>query len=82
MFKEDTCRITNKNALHNIALLNNLAVVMFNLHHHLFGTILRKSKMEFYVKPIECINRILKIMSSEELVNELVTELKKSKKKR
>lgn len=82
MFKEDTCRITNKNALHNIALLNNLALVMFNLHHHLFGTILRRSKMEFYVKPIECINRILMVMSSQELVDELVTGLKKSKKKR
>lgn len=82
MFKEDTCRITNRNALHNIALLNNLGLLMFNLYHHLFGIILRKSKMAFYVKPIECINQILGVMNSEEIIDKLVKELKNSKKSR
>lgn len=79
IFNEDVCRSTDKNALHNIAILNNLALQLFNMYQMISGKIFRKSKVYFQVNPIECLNTILGVMGSEDIVNRLVKELKKHK---
>lgn len=79
IFNEDVCRSTDKNALHNIAILNNLALQLFNMYQMISGKIFRKAKIYFQYNPIECLNTILGVMSSEDIVNRLVKELKKHK---
>lgn len=79
IFNEDVCRSTDKNALHNIAILNNLALQLFNMYQMISGKIFRKAKVYFQFNPIECLNTILGVMSSEEIVDRLVKELKKHK---
>lgn len=80
IFHEDVCRSTDKNALHNIAILNNLALQLFNMYQMISGKIFRKAKIYFQFNPVECLNTILGVMSSEDIVNRLVKELKKHKK--
>lgn len=82
IFNEDVCRSTNKNALHNIAILNNLALQLFNIYQMISGKIFRKAKIYFQFNSVECLNTILGVMSSEEIVASLVKELKKEKKSR
>lgn len=82
IFNEDVCRSTDKNALHNIAILNNLALQLFNMYQMISGKIFRKAKVYFQYNPVECLNTILGVMSSEEIVGKLVKELKKRKRSR
>ncbi len=79
---EDAIRSTDKTALHNIATLNNLAVQLFYLYQAITGMEFRKAKIFFQTNPIDCLNLILGTMSSEEIVNKLIAELEKKKKKK
>lgn len=79
---EDAIRSTDKNALHNIANLNNLAVQLFHLYQAISGKEFRKAKIYFQTNPLECITTILSVMSSEEIVNSLIKELDKQKRSR
>jgi hypothetical protein len=79
---EDAIRSTDKNALQNIATLNNLAVQLFSLYQAITGMEFRKAKIFFQTNPIDCLNLILGTMSSEEIISKLITELEKKKKKK
>ena len=79
---EDAIRSTDKNALQNIATLNNLAVQLFYLYQAVTGMEFRKAKIFFQTNPIDCLNLILGTMSSEEIINKLIKELDKKKKKK
>ena len=79
---EDAIRSTDKTALQNIANLNNLAVQLFYLYQSITGMEFRKAKIFFQTNPIDCLNLILGTMSSEEIINRLIDNLNKKKKKR
>lgn len=79
---EDAARSTDKQALHNIATLNNLGEQLFSLYQSISGLPHREAKVYFQENAIECLNTILSVMSSEEIVNSLVKDLKKGRRKR
>ena len=79
---EDVLRSTDKNALQNLANLNNLAVQLFHMYKAISGKEFRKAKIYFQTNPIECLTTILGVMSSEEIINEVVKNLKKQKRAR
>lgn len=80
---EDVWRSTNRQALRNIALLNNLITQMFNIYRSLNGNKeLAISKLEFELEPINCIEFVLATLSSEEVIDKLATALEKTAKKR
>ena len=79
---EDVLRSTDKNALQNLANLNNLAVQLFHLYKAISGKEFRKAKIYFQTNPIECLTTILGVMSSEEIVDAIVKDLKKQKRAR
>lgn len=79
---EDAIRSTDKRVLKNLAIMNNLAVQLFYLYQMITGIEFRKAKLIFQLEPIRCLNVILGVMSSQEIVDSLVKELKKSKKTR
>ena len=79
---EDVLRSTDKNALQNLANLNNLAVQLFHLYKAISGKEFRKAKIYFQTNPIECLTTILGVMSSEEIVDAIVKDLEKQKRAR
>ena len=79
---EDLVRSTDKNALQNIAVLDNLVIQLFRIYQAITGKEYRKARRYFQFNPIECLNTILAIMSSEEIVNSLVLDLKRRKRAR
>lgn len=79
---EDAVRSTDRNALTNIALLNNLAVQLFHMYASISGKEFRKAKVYFQVNPIECLNLILGVMSSEDIIDSLIRDLTKKKRNR
>lgn len=80
IFNEDIWRSTDKNALHNITILNNLALQLLNIYQMISGKPSPKAKTYFKFNSIESLNIILGVMTSEEIVDKLVKELKKRKK--
>lgn len=79
---EDGWRSQDKNTLHNIAILNNLAMQLFRMYAAFSNKEFRKAKVYFQFNPIESMNYLLAIMSSEEIVSNLIESLQKSKKSR
>lgn len=79
---EDVCRSTDKNVLQNIAIINNLITQIFYIYKSLSSREADQIRMGFKLEPIECIKYVLGFMSSEQIVNQLVLELKKSKRVR
>lgn len=78
---EDAIRSTDKMALQNIANLNNLAVQLFYLYQAITGMEFRKAKIFFQTNPVDCLNLILGTMSSEEIIDQLISALNRKKKK-
>lgn len=81
-FGEDSIRSTDKNALHNIAILNNLGLQLMRIYQALSLKPFIKAKRGMQADSIECMNYILGIMSSQEIISKLIDELHKQKKKR
>ena len=81
-FYEDGIRSTDKRALQSIAILNNLAVQLIRIYESISGYEFRRAKIYFQENPIECMNLILGVMSSEEIIDKLVRDLEKKKKTR
>ena len=81
-FYEDAIRSTDKRALQSIAILNNLAVQLIRIYQSISGNEFRRAKIYFQVNPIECLNLILGVMSSEKIIDKLVRDLEDKKKKR
>lgn len=81
-FGEDTVRSTDKNALQNIAILNNLGLQLMRMYQALSGKPFIKAKRGMQAESVDCMNYILGIMGSEEIVSSLIEELHKQKKTR
>lgn len=79
---EDAVRSTDRQALRNIAMLNNLGEQLISMYQTISVLPHREAKVYFQENTIECLNSILSVMSSEEIVNLLVKDLKKRKRKR
>jgi predicted transposase YbfD/YdcC len=80
--REDDWRSQDKNTLHNIAIINNLVLQLFRMYATLSNKEFRKAKVYFQFNPIEALNYILAVMSSEEIVSDLIDSLQKYKKNR
>ena len=79
---EDAIRSTDKKALQKIAILNNLAVQLIKLYQALSTEEPHRAKIYFQVNTVECLNYMLGIMSSEEIIDALVKNIKKQKRNR
>ena len=79
---EDAVRSTDKQALRNIAMMNNLGEQLYTLFQTISGLPHREAKVYFQENTIECLNIILSVMSSEQIVDSLVKDLKKRRRKR
>lgn len=78
IFHEDLIRVTDKNALQNLAVLNNLGLQLIQMYKAISGKEFRKAKVYFRHHPIECINLILTVTSSEDIISQLKQSIKKS----
>ena len=74
---EDGWRTTSKNALKNIATLNNLALLIIHMYATISGKIFRKAKVYVQNNVIDTLNFILGTMSSEEITKRIIKELDK-----
>ncbi len=74
---EDGWRTTSKNALKNIATLNNLALLIIHMYATISGKIFRKAKVYVQNNAIDTLNFILGTMSSEEITERIIKELDK-----
>lgn len=79
---EDAVRSTDKRALNNIAVMNNLAQQLIKIYQSISPLEPRKAKLHFRRHTVECLNTILSVMSSEEIIEKLVKDLEKRKRKR
>lgn len=78
---EDLFHGTDKKANQNIALLNNIAIQLIYIYKAISDKELRRCKDEFRVYPLDTINCILSFMASSELIDKIVSELKKDKRR-
>ena len=78
---EDMFHGTDKVANKNVAILNNIAVQLVYLYMAITGECLRISKAQFRKYPLDTINYILAFMGSVEIIDKIVKELKKDKRK-
>lgn len=74
---EDNLRITNVNAVQNMAIINNFAIQMIRVYQSIANTDLYEAKLRFRLYPIECLNSFLEIMSCEEIVTQVKKTLRK-----
>ena len=74
---EDGWKTTSKNALKNIATLNNLALLIIHMYAAISGKIFRKAKVYVQNNPHDSINFILGTMSSQEITDKIIRELDK-----
>jgi len=77
IFNEDKVRYTDPQAVTNIAILGNLALAFMRVYQSVTNTSLAYCKKMATYKPMEMMNYVLNIMSSEETVKALKREFKK-----
>jgi len=75
-FNHDAITYTSKTAVYNATLLLNLALQLITLYHTLFTEDMRKAKIAMHHHPVECINKVLSVMTSEEIIEDLKKHLK------
>lgn len=76
---EDDIHFTNKTAINNIVILNNLALAFAKLYGTISSNEMRIAKKEFRAFPIECINKIQFIMTDTEIIKQIKSHLRKKK---
>jgi predicted transposase YbfD/YdcC len=79
---EDRIRFTNKNAVLNMAIMNNLALQLVKIYQAVAEPDLYTAKHTVYDLPVESIQRILAVMNSAEIINKVKSELRAKKKSR
>jgi predicted transposase YbfD/YdcC len=77
---EDRIRFTNKNAVHNMAIMNNLAMQLVRIYQAVAEPDLYMAKLTVHDLPVESVRRILAVMSSEEIIDEVKSKLRAKKK--
>lgn len=78
---EDMFHSTDKTANKNVAILNNIAVQLIYILKAITNEELRRCKDRFKVYPLDTISLILTFMASEDIIDRLVKELKKEKRR-
>ena len=78
---EDRFHGTDIKANKNVTILNNIAVQLVYILKSITNEELRRCKDRFKVYPLDTISLILSFMASEDIIDKLVTELKKEKKR-
>lgn len=76
-FDEDSIRYTNKNAVRNMAILNNLALQIIRIDQMISSCELRESKVKMLYYPIETITGILAVMNSSEMILKIKKAIRK-----
>ena len=76
-FDEDAIRYTNKNAVRNMAILNNLALQIIRIDQMISSCELRESKVKMLYYPVETITGILAVMNSEEIITRIKKSIRK-----
>lgn len=74
---EDSIRITNKNAVHNVAILNNMAVQIMKLYQIVTKKDRKNSLWDFDDDPYQSLAFLLSITENEEIVSRVKQSLKK-----
>ena len=69
--KEDGIRYTNRNAVSNMVILNNLAMQLVRIYEMFIGPDLRSAKAALRYQPVESISMILSLINSELLIDKL-----------
>lgn len=77
---EDRFRSSQKNTVLNLAIMNNLVLQLVRIYQTISGLDLNKAKIYMRHYPMEGIQKILSIMSSEEIINKIKTHMVKIKK--
>ncbi|MDR2487805.1 MAG: ISAs1 family transposase [Clostridiales Family XIII bacterium] len=77
---EDRIRFTDKNAVHNMAVMNNLAIQLVRIYQAVAEPNLYTAKLTVYDLPVESIQRILAVMNSAEIIRMVKSELRAKKK--
>lgn len=77
---EDRFRSSRKNAVLNLAIMNNLALQLVRIYQAVSGLNLHKAKIYMRNYPMEGIEKILTVMNSKTAVNKVKTEMGKTKK--
>jgi predicted transposase YbfD/YdcC len=77
---EDRIRFTNKNAVHNMAIMNNLAMQIVRIYQTVAEPDLYMAKLTVHDLPVESIQRILAVMNSDEIIKMLRSKLRAKKK--
>jgi len=81
-FYEDRIRLTNKNAIRNMVLMNNLAMQITRIYQVVAEPDFYMAKLTVHDLPIESIQRILAVMSSAEIIKMVKADLRAKKKNR
>jgi predicted transposase YbfD/YdcC len=76
---EDRIRFTDKNAVHNMAVMNNLAIQLVRIYQAVAEPDLYMAKHTVYDLPVESIQRILAVMNSAEIIRMVKSELRAKK---
>jgi predicted transposase YbfD/YdcC len=79
-FYEDRIRFTNKNAVHNMAIMNNLAMQIVRIYQAVAEPDLYMAKLTVHDLPVESVQRILAVMSSDEIIKTIKSKLYVKKK--
>ena len=73
---EDAVHYTNKNAINNVAILDNLALGLMKLYHTFSKNELRLDKKIFRAYPIESLLQLQMVMNDEELLSSIKKQIK------
>ena len=76
---EDSFRCTDKKAVKNIVLMNNLIAQLVMIYIPLSGLEPRKAKIAFKSRPEEEILKLLSVVSSDSIKDKLIKAINKSK---
>ena len=79
---EDSFRCTDKKAIRNIAIMNNLITQLIYIYLPFSGYDLYTAKIALSSDPYKEISRLLAVLSSEKIIEELRKKIKKTNRKR
>lgn len=77
---EDRFRSSQKNAVLNLAVMNNLALQLVRIYQAVSGLNLHKAKIYMRHYPLEGVQKILTIMDSDQVIGKVQKEMVKIKK--
>lgn len=76
-FNHDEITYTSTAAVHNLTVLLNLALQLITIYQAFFTETLRKAKFQVHHHPVESIEKLLAVLESDEIIDELKKRLQK-----